>query len=226
MRTPELIERLHQKLTTVRNLDKKLALFGAGSPSGHGYRVHTIVSDQIVAKEVELGFALPEEYRDWLLRVGWGAGPDYGLLSLEKVFAPPYIDDEAGIGGEVENAAEITLAHIAAIQNKWEATGANSALGISVNSDRHLLIISESGCGAYTCIVTHGPMRGKVFGLTSEIVEPQTALCALMPEGVYTWSLKEQGRSDLLVNPHRLFGFFDWYEDWLDRATANFGSTL
>jgi hypothetical protein len=182
--------------------------------------VHRIASDQVAAKEAELGFSLPEEYRDWLLNVGWGAGPDYGLFPLEKVFAPPYIDDEPGSDGEVENAAEITLSHIAAIQNKWESTGTNSALGISVNSDQHLLIISESGCGAYTCILTHGPMRGKVFGLSSEIVEPRTALCALIPEGVFSWSRKERGRGDLRVNPHKLYGFFDWYEDWLDRAAV------
>src|SRR5262249_32542779 len=187
-------------LAKLRSQDPKLTLFGAGPPFGHAYKVDRIRTELLAAKEIELGTALPEEYKNWLLTVGSGAGPDYGLFAMEKVFPPPYYDG-AGTGGDVETGADITSAHIAALQEKWTSNPKNTSLAISINSDQHLLIISESGCGAYTCLITHGPMRGKVFGLVSELTEPRTAISALMPEGVFSWLGGVSGRGELAVDP-------------------------
>ncbi len=219
MGTDDTNERLRQKLAKLRSQDRALTLFGAGPPSGHRYIVNRVRADELAAKETELGTALPEEYKSWLLAEGTGAGPDYGLFAMEKVFPPPY-HEGAGTGGDVDSGADITHAHIAALHGKWASNPKNASLTISINSDRHLLIISESGCGAYTCLVTHGPMRGKVFGLVSELTEPHTAMSALMPEGVFSWSGGVSGRGELAVDPSKLFGFYDWYENWLDRALA------
>lgn len=217
MHHEDTIGRLREKLEKLRSQDRKLTLFGADPPFGHGYKVSKVGVQQVSAKEAELGTALPAEYRKWLLAVGVGAGPDYGLFALDKVFAPPYYDD-AGAGADVETGADITPSNIAALQSKWVSNPVNSSLTISINSDQHLLIISESGCGAYTCLVTQGPMRGKVFGLVSELTQPPSALSALLPEGVFSWSGGALGRGELSVDPSKLFGFFDWYETWLDRA--------
>lgn len=219
MGTDDTNERLRKKLAKLRSQDRKLTLFGAGPPFGHGYEVNRIRPEQLAAKETELGIALPEEYKSWLLAEGSGAGPDYGLFAMEKVFPPPYYD-ESGTGGDVETGADITPAHIAALHGKWASNPKNSSLAISINSDKHLLIISESGCGAYTCLVTHGPMHGKVFGLVSELTDPSTAISALMPEGVFSWSGGVAGRGELTVDPANVFGFYEWYENWLDRALS------
>ena len=44
MMTDEIIERLSQKLATVRKRDKKRALFCAGSPFGYGSSLNSIHS--------------------------------------------------------------------------------------------------------------------------------------------------------------------------------------
>lgn len=219
METGNMIERLRAKLARLRSRDSRLALFGAGPPFGHGYVVNAVQADQVAAKEAELGFALPEEYKSWLLAAGTGAGPDYGLFGVEKLFLT-HFDDQAGSGGEVETVAEITHAHITALEAKWRSDPNNASLAISINSDRHLLVISESGCGGYTALVTHGPMRGKIFALVGELTRPETALSAVMPEGVFDWLGGVAGQGELSIDPNKHFTFFDWYENWLDRSIA------
>lgn len=219
MPSDEIIERLQSKLALLRSQDQKLALFGAGPPFGHGYRVNRVRAEQLAAKETALGIVLPQEYKNWLLAVGTGARPDYGLFGVEKLLPAPDANS-VGAGGDVETVADITPAHIAALRGKWTSNPNNASLTISINSDRHLLIVSESGCGAYTCLATHGPMRGKIFALVSELTQPQTALSAVMPEGVFSWPGGIAGQGELTVDPSKHFGFYDWYENWLDRALA------
>ena len=212
------IERLNEKLAILRRRDKKLALFGSGPPFGHGYKTHRVSQEQIASREAEFGFRFPNDYRQWLTSVGWGAGPYYGLFAPDKVHSRLFLEDERGIGGEVDTATEMTPEHIAAIQGKWRSSGTNSALGVSINSDQGFLVVSEVGCGGYAGIVLHGPLEGKIFILSPEITEPRTALCALAPEGAFTWLSNQRGRDDLIVNAAATFSFFDWYEDWLDRG--------
>lgn len=53
---------------------------------GHQYKFNSCLNESDIASfEQKFGVKLPEEYRDFLLIVGnGGAGPDYGILSLEQ----------------------------------------------------------------------------------------------------------------------------------------------
>jgi hypothetical protein len=214
----ETIARLRETLVTLKSLDLDLREFGAGPPFGHSYEVHPVSIDEVEAKERQLGRPLPAEYRAWLLAMGCGAGPGYGLLPLSQVWGPPFFD-EVGRGGDVYRPADITNAHIAAIPTKWDADPRNASLHISVDADEDLLFICKDG--ALVAILLDGPLAGGVFGVTDEVFEPDTALCGLSPEGAL--DLTYGGRNAHLngVHPDRLFGFFGWYEAWLDRAIAN-----
>ena len=96
------INHLRDKLDMLSRFDRERSLFGAREPFGHGYRVSPVTEAEIISKEAEFGISFPEEYRVWLLRVGSGAGPDYGLFPLARITAK-LLEDERGFGGEIES---------------------------------------------------------------------------------------------------------------------------
>ena len=213
------INRLRDKLDMLSRFDRERSLFGAREPFGHGYRVSPVTEAEIISKEAEFGISFPEEYRVWLLRVGSGAGPDYGLFPLARITAK-LLEDERGFGGEIESPTAVSRDHIAAIQAKWDTDPRNHFLSISSDSADGLLIISVGGCETYTGILTDGALTGGIFGFSAEVFVPNTAGCGLFPEGVYIWSSAQSAERRLTVDPERQFGFFAWYEDWLDKGLA------
>lgn len=84
-------EAINHDLQRLRESKKAFKMFGAAS---HGYRVNSPLSeDAVVAFEAKHGVQLPEDYRQFLMRVGnGGAGPDYGLFKLGEM------DDGFGFG--------------------------------------------------------------------------------------------------------------------------------
>ena len=78
------LEELKEGLLKAREADKHLKYFGASS---HKYQWNPPASlSEIEAFEQRIGTTLPEEYREFLLKAGnGGAGPYYGLFSIEEV---------------------------------------------------------------------------------------------------------------------------------------------
>lgn len=75
---------LRQQLEQAKHADPELKHFGA---SQHRYRWNPPATEETVTRfEEKIGVSLPTEYRNFLLQAGnGGAGPFYGLFSLEQV---------------------------------------------------------------------------------------------------------------------------------------------
>ncbi|MDQ8755680.1 SMI1/KNR4 family protein [Sphingosinicella sp. LHD-64] len=217
------INRLLEKLERLRRLDRRRDYFGAGGRAGHGYEIVPVDPGAVTAREAALGYSFPAEYRDWLLQVGCGAGPGYGLMPLDDAGPVDWHDaNPRAHGGDVARVEDITLAHVAAIHPKRSDVPDYqyaSYAHISADSVDHFLAVSDVGCGGYAGMIVAGPLRGKVFTTSCEVAEPRTALCALWPEGVY---VRTSNRREVIIEPGNLFGFFDWYEDWLDRGIKDY----
>jgi hypothetical protein len=75
------IETIAEKLSQLRNVDRTLSVFGSDF---HKYVLGPTLSEEALFDcEQHLGVQLPNEYRNFVSRVGHGgAGPYYGLFSL------------------------------------------------------------------------------------------------------------------------------------------------
>lgn len=81
MLNKEVIENI---LNNAKSVDKDLEVFGAGK---HKYQLNPVTTlEKVHEFEKKYGLTLPEAYVTFLTEIGnGGAGPDYGLYSLEQV---------------------------------------------------------------------------------------------------------------------------------------------
>lgn len=133
------------RLVLRRLLDPALIVFGADE---HRYRLNPrITTDQLRDFEALHGVTLPDDYRQFLLEAGnGGAGPYYGLMSLEN--CPVYGD----------------LARPFALTADWEMPGDTEPEYRIPSAYRDgCLAISEHGCGYWSFLVVTGPAAGTVW---------------------------------------------------------------
>lgn len=71
-----------ERLAELRALDRSLEIFGAKK---HRYGTAPVSPDDIRQFEHELEVQLPDAYREFLLQVGHGGGPYYGVWGLEEI---------------------------------------------------------------------------------------------------------------------------------------------
>lgn len=129
MEPTDLVSGLTKKLDTLRRLDRRRVLFGAES---HKYRSTCITPSDLSALENSIQVKLPDDYRNWLLQVGYGAGPYYGLYSPQRVLArfQSYVH---GTGGEVVSPASITAQTVDRYLEQVREAG--SYVGIRITAD-------------------------------------------------------------------------------------------
>jgi len=82
MKMPDPYQQIVQDLE--RLSQARATVFGS---EAHGFRPHpTVPERELIDFEINHGICLPEEYRDFLLRVGrGGAGPYHGLFDLGEM---------------------------------------------------------------------------------------------------------------------------------------------
>lgn len=88
------LERMREKLITLRSLDPDLELFGA---ENHEYEMAPVwTQEDITQFEQKWRIELPEDYKVWLLHMGTGGtGPYYGLENPDDgVYAVLGYNDE------------------------------------------------------------------------------------------------------------------------------------
>ena len=77
----EQLVRIADKLARYLVEDSKIDLTGS-MDSSHNYHSYPVPEEMLAAFEQACGVTLPADYRQFLLTIGTGAGPNYGLLPL------------------------------------------------------------------------------------------------------------------------------------------------
>jgi hypothetical protein len=80
---PPVYQEIRQQIERLKQQDQNLKIFGANK---HQYHLNPCLTEaEIQTFEQRYQITLPQDYRDFLLYVGnGGAGPHYGLFSLEE----------------------------------------------------------------------------------------------------------------------------------------------
>jgi hypothetical protein len=201
----EQIVRIKQKLSLLRSRDKGFEIFGA---STHRYELKSILTEEkLTVFEEKYNIKLPPDYRHFLLHVGnGGAGPYYGLVSLEdglyhdldyrdkdRLVDPskPFLFEEAwnmDLGDMEEDEDGYAKKEEEYYDEKW-ANG--------------LLRLSNFGCGVSMNLVVNGGQCGIVW------VDDRCNDGGIYPDHYFE-------------NTERI-GFLTWYELWLDQSLNKIG---
>jgi Leucine-rich repeat (LRR) protein len=205
------LNQIHEKLLKLKEQDKEFKIFGSSAyaaiDNGHHYQLNPTLSEvDLSVFESTNQIELPEEYRAFLNQIAnGGAGPYYGLYSLEKGIeeATDYSTDE---NTPIENSFAIDFPISKAETEKFMqyyndciAEGEDDSIEYLEIPEplTGVIFLSEYGCGWSYLLVVKGEMAGSVW-LHGDY------FCPVFVED-------------------ELWTFFDWYEDWLDRSLAELG---
>jgi hypothetical protein len=186
-------------------VDSRREIFGADS---HAYKFEPRLSvEAAVAFEAKYDLALPEEYREYLLNVAnGGAGPFYGLMALEDNdentvhTAEPFPFEEPFYLPAVYEEVEAMTANMP--EEEAEEVGERIFEEYLTKVDSGVSYLAHEGCGMYSVLVVKGPEAGNVWFVD-----------LANDSGAFPLTDPETGEP---------FGFYDWFECWLDAALAHF----
>ena len=199
------IARLVDELRRAREADPELRIFGA---STHGYRLNPAASEEAVARvEAATKQPLPEDYRAFLREAGnGGAGPYYGILSLETSLGRlAEVYGTEVLGHDFPHTADVDFGealgqpadfdeHLARLEDDPDyAAGFDRMQAEYYEPELNggMLPICDYGCGDFFQLVLRGTRRGTVW---ANCVEGATGLYCLEVD------------------------FLSFYEAWLDDA--------
>jgi len=217
---------IKDKLARLRQRDSECMLFGSKK---HRYESTVIPENEIAAFERDLKHELPKEYRDYLMHIGFGAGPGYGLYSLDAIKKNyryflnknAEFDEEEDVGyGEIARFSDLKRSHLEMFVDKKIKQNPSSLSYIAprVLSVEGGVVISQDGCTYYHVLVTRGEMTGTIWDVSFENE------FSAIPKGVFYQSGGELTvRNGVIVRnggeiKHRPepFTFLEWMHHWLD----------
>lgn len=225
-------QQLLNKLTLLRRKDKKFKIFGSAK---HRYILQSPLPEEQIKKfERKLKISLPQEYRDFLRFVGGsGAGPYYGLVSLQENCEDPEIRAFASQDFWIPPSYDEIMK---LFKDDCEKPPKDAAPKRKKNNHPALycpapgiLPLSNEGCGYFTGIVLNGPEKGTMWTYVDVGWIPLNRLNAhtLYDEegdtigsamGMYFHDYPSY-YSYLLSSKNRdRIGFYDWYNTWLTSA--------
>ncbi len=192
-------EDLPESLLHLRKYDE-FVIFGACT---HLYRSRPQDEADIAAVEAELGVEIQGDYRDFLTRVGAGAGPYHGLLTMAEL--RDWAEDMKLAGEFPFTRADAHRVH-QELQD-WQPGFAHDWFkGIEVRKDLPgCIAISEQGCTGFTMLVTTGELAGTLWDMDEWGWMPARAPSSGIPRGKPI---------DLGPTPT----FIPWYDAWLTES--------
>lgn len=187
------IQRIKEKLTLAKEIDKEQKVYGASS---HKYHINKPVSlDEIKAFEKEFGINLPTDFVAFLIQIGNGgigwqesaAGPFQGILPLDKLIK----------WNNKERLNNTCVLHPEMTDKEWKDLIKEDALNLtdeeydSIDNIAYggLLNIGSQGCAFDQQLIINGPLKGRMVNTDGDMQKP-----------VFAYDTS----------------FLDWYEHWLD----------
>lgn len=140
----ERIDIIKERLSELRNLDKKFSIFGS---SRHKYQLNrTLKEEEISQIESDNNIVLSKEYREILKYLGNGkAGCGYGLekMNLKKI-NPPFIGTKK-------------------LLRNWEDPKKVDEDMVDLNEISGYIKLFDYGCGLEYCLVVNGEDKGSLI---------------------------------------------------------------
>jgi hypothetical protein len=208
-------EPFEQRMREIRRRDRARKVFGANL---HQYRSTRVGPADVARFGAELGVAPPEEYATFLQRVGYGAGPYYGVWSPGESLAEIRDlgrDYERETGRLVRPALPFPLG--TSVLAGIDARGAAGAGPAVVEGDwpcSGCVPICHQGCTFWSVLVLNGDFAGRVWDVA----------CFEGYSGEWIPARRPPGRLDTRVVLERLARpptFAEWFAGWLEQCEAD-----
>lgn len=185
---------------------ERLLVFGADV---HQYRNTPLTSEAVAAFEGDLGVSLPPAYREFLLRIGPGAGPYYGIFTPQEALG------ELELLGDPAGEFPFTRADAERLYGQWRAwlRDPDSTGGPAADScirEDGCIPIGTQGCEGLTVLVVTGDLAGTVWDWGSASMRPARTPTATLIKDLYARS------EPIFLGPTP--AFMDWYDAWLVNA--------
>lgn len=157
--------------------------------------------------ERALGVVLPTGYRSFLLEIGFGCGPYYGIWSPNEVLAEmeSLADDDCG-EKRVSPSDPFPLKHVTRhIQNQdWPSGGC--------------IPIGHQGCTFWSVLVLEGAIRGSVWDVACFVGTDGEWLPASQASGLINLRTSQAMELPVPGNPPE---FVEWVEGWIERCLVD-----
>jgi hypothetical protein len=196
--------KIKEKLQELKKLDKSFSLFGS---STHRYQNQPISTIEIIGFEKKFGIKLPANFKTFLNDVGYGAGPFYGIYSLNQIDSElsSDINDLKQEGIEVSPAKPFPFIQKdlddlkLRIEKGEKSEVANIPVFEGTLPVNGCIPICHQGCTTWSYLVVNGEFNETVWYMDSAM-------------GVY-W-IPGTFSSDLIT-------FEQWYKNWLTESLEN-----
>jgi hypothetical protein len=194
------LKQINNLLGKLRDRDSGLQVFGA---SRHRYQTKPATPEMMVNLSRRLRTWIPREYFQFMIEIGYGAGPYYGLLTPEEVLS--YSRDK--FRRPMPNADRLfPFRRNAFIENHGNFSS-NETLKLVANFPCDgAIVICHHGCTGFSVLVTSGEFAGTVWN--AGYSDPQ--FCVYAPARTKANQLNN-------ASPGGPLSFSEWYKDWLDQ---------
>lgn len=210
--TADFIGLTIDRLARLRVLDSQFRVFGADK---HRYAFRPVPEDEILKFETWCGCPLPGDYRDFIARIGVGAGPAYGLWSfaeIQKEWGYIAEDHLAEFGKEGGPSAPFGLE--AEILRARESPDGAKEVWKAPETPGGFIPICHLGCEFLNVMAITGASAGTVLHTTAFATFNSEWCCARRPRGIVRVRMPDGPPPP---EPFPAVPYFaDWITGWLD----------
>ena len=204
-----MIDLLRHRVEELAALDPQCKLFGS---STHRYRFNPPYPEAELAQfERAHGFALPDDYRAFITRLGnGGVGPSYGVIPFRGNDSEDFTEYPR-LATPFSYADSYNPTHLLGDQNEDEeddedddAAYERQSAYWSTFDSTGALYLCHHGCASRSLLIVSGPCRGQIWA--DEVAN----------DGGFT--------PDVHAETGARLTFTSWYMAWLDRALRELGA--
>lgn len=200
------VERIISKIDELNEIDSQRRVFASDS---HQYKFNTCLAEVELSQfEEKHGIRLPDDYKEFLLKVGnGGAGPGYGVLPLNQFYhigkwARRICKMFYGGSFELDDVDPKFLSNPFPHIQKWgddpdqeldeeKEVGREDYIKQFNYDIQGSIALCDHGCGLHNILIVSGPERGKVW---------------------YEFRNENHGMGPINNS------FIEWYVNWLDTS--------
>ena len=207
----------------LRQLDSKRRVFGA---CVHRYLNTPVCERDIATCEQQLSCTLPEDFRRFLMEVGHGAGPYYGVWDLQPSVEwlqhlAAELATEEGIEVRPTLPFPLTGQDLREIERKVREQS-KFPWAAAKYPAHGCLPICHQGCTFWSVLVLKGEFAGKVWDVGNHTAHHGQWYPAPRPPGLLFRDWSQRKELPALPKPPT---FVEWFRGWIERCLVDLRGT-